>query len=152
GQLDPHRQTLDNLHVIARGVLRRQQSQGLASPHGEARDSTFELAPATVHVDLAVYPLADAQVRELSLLEVGVDPDLRDRSDGHQALSYGDVVARIDVAARHHAVDLADDIAVAEVQFGLGEVSTGLLPPGHGLTDRWRLRYDPLQDPIDVPL
>ena len=152
GQLDADRQPLDDLHVVARGVLRRQQRQGLAGPHGEAGDAALELRPAAVHVHLAPHPLADPQVRELGLLEVGVDPDLGERADGHQALPGGDVVAGVDAAAGHHAVDLADDVAVAEVQLGLGEVAHGLESLRLGLPDRGRLRHHPLQDPIDVPL
>ena len=152
GQLDPDRQPLDDLHEVARGVLRRQQGQRLAGPHGEAGDAALELAPAAVHVHLAAHPLADAQVGELRLLEVGVDPDLGERADGHQALPRLDVVAGVDVAAGHHAVDLADDVAVAEVQLGLVEVAPGLEELGLGLLDRGRLGHEPLQDPIDVPL
>ena len=53
-------------------------------------------------------PLADAQVGELRLLEVGVDPDLGERADRHQALADLDVVAGVDVAPRDDAVDLAE--------------------------------------------
>ena len=126
GQLDANRQPLDDLHEVAGGVLRREQSQRLAGPHGEAGDAALVLAPAAVHVHLAAHPMADAQVRQLSLLEVGIDPDLRERADGHQALPRLDVVAGVDVAAGHHAVDLADDVAVAEVQLGLIQVGAGL--------------------------
>ena len=63
----------------------------------------------------------------------------RERADGHQALPDGDVVAGVDVAAGHHAVDLADDVAVAEVQLRLGEVALGLEQLGLGLPDRRRL-------------
>ena len=104
----------------------RQQRQRLAGPHGEPGDAALELAAAAVHVDLAPHPLADPQVGELGLLEVGVDPDLGDRADGHQALPHGDVVARVDVAGGDHAVDLADHVAVAQVQLRLGEVAAGL--------------------------
>ena len=152
GQLDADRQPLDDLHEVTRGVLRRQQGQGLAGPHGEAGDAALELMPAAVHVDLAAHPLADAQVRKLGLLEVRVDPDLGERADGHQGLPWRDIVAGVDVAAGHHAVDLADDVAVAEVQLGLGEVAPGLEEFGLGLPDRGRLGHEPLRDPLDVPL
>ncbi len=75
-QLDPDRQPLDDLHEVAGGVLRRQQGQGLTGPHGEAGDAALVLSAAAVHVHLAAHSLADAQVRKLRLLEVGVDPDL----------------------------------------------------------------------------
>ena len=129
-----------------------QQGQGLAGPHGEAGDAALELTPAAVHVDLARTRWPMRRSRELRLLEVGIDPDLGERADGHQALAGLDVVAGVDVAAGHHAVDLADDVAVAEVELGLGEVAPGLEEPGLGLPDRRRLRHDPLQDAVDVPL
>ena len=64
----------------------------------------------------------------------------------------GDVVAGVDAAAGHHAVDLADDVAVAEVQLGLGEVAPGLEELGLGLPDGGGLRHHPLQDAVDVPV
>ena len=138
GQLDADGQPLDDLHEVARGVLRRQQGEGLAGPHGEAGDAALELLPPAVHVHLAAHPLADAQVGQLGLLEVGVDPDFGERADGHQALPRLDVVAGVDVAAGHHAVDLADDVAVAEVQLGLIQVALGLHELRLGLLDGGR--------------
>ena len=96
-----------------------KQREGLAGAHGETGDSALEFATAAVHVDLAAHPLADPQVGELGLLEVGVDPDLGERPDGHQALAGLDVVAGVDVAPGDHAVDLGDDVAIAKVQLGL---------------------------------
>ena len=75
--------------------------------------------PAAVHVDLDLDPLADAQVGQLRFLEVGVDPDFGERADRHQALPGLHVVAGVDVAARDDAVDLGDDVAVAQIQLGL---------------------------------
>ena len=98
----------------------------MTGPHGEPGDPALELLAAAVHVHLAPHPLADPQVGQLRLLEIGVDPDLRERADGHQALPRLDVVAGVDVPAGHHAVDLADDVAIAEVQLGLLQVA----PPG----------------------
>src|SRR5438132_1920156 len=70
GQLDANRQTLHDLHKVARGVLRRQQREGLAGSHRETSDAALVLTPAAVHVHLAADALADAQVGELSFLEV----------------------------------------------------------------------------------
>ena len=128
------------------------RSQGLTGAHGEAGDAALELTPAAVHVDLAAHPLADAQVGELGFLEVGVDPDLGERADGHQALAGLDVVAGVDVAAGDHAVDLGDDVAVAEVQLGLGEVAVGLSELGFGLLDCRRVGNQPGVDPVEVAL
>ena len=95
----------------------------------------FELADLAVHVDLAAHALADAQIGELGLLEVGIDPDLGERADGHQALPGLDVVAGVDVAASDDAVDLGDDVAIAKVQLGLVEVALSLFQLGFGLLD-----------------
>src|SRR5271165_905666 len=40
--LDAYRQPLDDLHEVARGVLRRQQGEGLTGPHGKTRDAALE--------------------------------------------------------------------------------------------------------------
>ena len=151
GQLHANRQPLDDLHEVAGGVLRREQGERLAGPHGEAGDAALVLAPAPVHVDLAAHPMADAQVRELSLLEVAIDPDLGERADGHQALPHRDVVSGVDVAAGHHAVDLADDVAVAEVQQGLIQVGAGLEELGLGLLDGRRVRDEVFEDAVEIP-
>ena len=82
---------------------------------------------AAVHIDVQIGGLADPQVGKLGFLVVGVDPDFRERADGHQALSGGDVVAGVDVAAGDDAIDLGVDGAVAEVQFGLVEIGFGLI-------------------------
>ena len=78
-----------------------------------------------VHVDIEIDRLADAQVAQLRLLEIGIDPDLAERADRHQILPDLHIVARIDVSARDDAVDLRDDVAVAKVQFGLSEIALG---------------------------
>jgi hypothetical protein len=137
GELDAHRQALDDLDEVAGGVL-RQQGEGLAGAHGEAADAALELLAAAVHVHLQLDALADAQVGELRLLEVGLDPDLGHRADRHQALADGDVVAGVDVAAGDHAVDFADHVGVAEVQFGLLQVAARLQDLGLGLLDGGR--------------
>ena len=69
-----------------------------------------------------------------------------------RACPGGDVVAGVDIPAGHDAVDLARDVAVAEVQLRLGEVAPGLEELALGLPDRRRLGHEPFQDPIDVPL
>ena len=78
---------------------------------------------AAIHVDAEIDRLADAQVAQLRFLEVGVDPDFVERADRHEVLADLNIVARIDVAPRDDAVDLGDDVAVTQVQFGLREVA-----------------------------
>ena len=79
--------------------------------------------------------MTDAQTGQLGLLEIGVDPDFRERADGHQALPRLDVVAGVDVAAGDYAVDGGDDVAIAEIQLGLIQVAAGLLEVGLRLLD-----------------
>ena len=152
GQFDADGQPLDDLDEVAGGVLRRQQGQALAGPHSEAEDPAFELQPAAVHIDLTACPLADAEVGQLRFLEIGVDPDLRKRTDGHETLPHLDVVAGVDVAAGHHAVDIADDAAVSEIQFGLIQVAAGLVDLGLGLLDGGRLGNELGKDAVEVAL
>ncbi len=105
----------------------RQQGQRGAGAHGKAGDPSFERSPLAVHVHVELDALSDAQVGELGFLEIGVDPDFGQRTDGHQRLAGLDVVARIDVAAGDDAVDLGEDIAIAQVQVGLRQVALGLM-------------------------
>ena len=109
-QVDAHRQPLDNLHEVARRVLRGQQCQGGTRAHREPGDAPLEALFAAVHVQFQVHALADAQVAQLRFLEVGVDPDVPQRAQRHEALADLHVVAGVDVAARDHAVDLGDDV------------------------------------------
>ncbi len=73
---------------------------------------------------------------QLGFLEIGVDPDFRQRTDHHQRLTGLHVIARVDVAARDHAIDLGKNVAVAQVQLGLFQISLGLEHLGVGLLDR----------------
>ena len=85
-----------------------------------------------VGVDVEVDGVADPDRLDLGLLEVAVDPDLLGRADGHQPLALGDAVAGVDVAVGDEAVDVGEDLAVAEVEVGLGQVLLGLLDPRAG--------------------
>ena len=82
-----------------------------------------------VSVHLETYILADAQIAQLGFLEVGVDPDLADRADGHDLLSGLKIIALVDVPPRDEAVDFGFDRAVAEIQLGYFEVRFGYLRP-----------------------
>ena len=124
-KLNPNRQPLYHFDEIAGGVLGRQQRQSRSGPHGKAGDPPVEYLPASVHVDIQIDRLADAQITQLRLLEIGIDPDLLERSDRHQILPGLHIVARIDISARHDTVNLGDDVAVTKVEFGLNEIAVG---------------------------
>src|SRR5260221_1926243 len=59
-ELDANRQALDDFHEVARGVLWRQQREGLPRTHREAGDAPLQVTTIAVHVDLASHALADA--------------------------------------------------------------------------------------------
>ena len=91
------------------------------------------IAASAVHVDVELDALADPQVGQLGFLEIGVDPDFGQRTDGHQALAGLHVVAGVDVAPRDHAADLGIDVAIAQIQFGLVEIGSACSQLGFGL-------------------
>ena len=73
-----------------------------------------------------------------------------ERADRHETLADLDVVARIDVSARDDAIDLGDDVAVAEIELGLVEIALGDLEVGLGLLDVRRVGRQPIESAIDV--
>ena len=150
GQLNADGKPLHDLDEIARRVLRRQQRKSCAGSHRESGNAALELLPVAIHVDLATHALADALVGQLRFLEVGVDPDLGERTHGHQALTNLDIIPWIDVAAGDLAVDFAHDVAVAEVQLGFSQIVLGLSHLGLGLLDGRRLGNQPLEDPVQI--
>jgi hypothetical protein len=96
--------------------------------------------------------LADAQVAQLRLLEIGIDPDLVERADRHQALADLNVIAWIDVPAGDDAVDLGDDVAIAKVEVGESKIALGSFELGLGLLDGRRLLRQPRERLVDVAL
>ena len=92
------------------------------------------------------------RLAQLRFLEVGVDPDLGERADRHQALARHHVVARIHVAAGDDAVDLGQHVAVAKIQFGLIEIALRLQQLGLGLLDGRRILQNLFVDAIDLAL
>jgi hypothetical protein len=83
-------------------------------------------------------------------LEIGINPDLAERADRHQALSDLDIVARIDIPARDDAVDLRDDVAIAKVEFSQREVAFGGFEFGLCLLGRRRLCRQPIERAVEV--
>ena len=96
-----------------------------------------------IHVDIEIDRLADPQVAQLRLLEIRVNPDFIERADRHESLADLYVVARIDVAARNDAIDLGDDVAVAEIELRLVEIALGGLELGLGLLEVRRVGGQP---------
>src|SRR5215831_2310792 len=115
-------------------------------------DPAFEYLSVAVHIDIQICSLTDAQVAQLRLLEIGIDPDLAERADRHQALSDLNIIARIDIPARDDAVNLRDNVTIAKVEFGQSEVALGGPEFSLGLLDRRRFRRQPIERAVDVAL
>ena len=86
--------------------------------------------PARVGVGADLDLLADRQVADLGLLEVGVDPDVLERPQGHQPLPRLHAVAGVGDPAADEPGDLGMDLRVAEVEPGLLERVARLLQAG----------------------
>ena len=103
-----------------------------------------------VHVHVEIHRLSDAQVRKLRLLEIGIDPNIGERSQSHQPLPGDNMVARIHIAPRHDTIDVGDDIAIGKVQLRLTEIGLSFIQLGLSLFDVGRILGDLIQDRIDI--
>jgi hypothetical protein len=63
-------------------------------------------------------PLARMHLGELGLLEIGGDPGVAQRNQGHDALAGLQHLADFHALARHHAIHGREDGRVAQLQFG----------------------------------
>src|SRR3546814_9094894 len=70
---DAHRQALDDLHPIARRILRRDQRKGGAGAAGDADDLAVIDDVAAIIVRRQFDGLADTDLAELAILVIGVD-------------------------------------------------------------------------------
>src|SRR5579875_3575991 len=89
--IDAHGNPLHDFHVIAGGVLRRQQTKpgpGRA-PHG----FEFSGVCAAVSIDGELYLVAGLHAAKLRLFEIGRYPNVIQRNQGHQLLPRRDVVS-----------------------------------------------------------
>src|SRR5439155_14094788 len=84
-QIDAHRNALNHLHIIPRGVLRRQQAE--SGPAGAADCLQFAGVFSTEGVDAELDALAGFHAAELSLFKIGRDPNVIERNHGHQLLT-----------------------------------------------------------------
>lgn len=94
--------------------------------------------------------LSDAQIRQLGLLEVGVDPNISERSQRHQPLPGDNLIAGVDAATRHDTVNIGHDIAIGKIQLGLMEIGLGLTQLGLSLFHVGCILGNLIEDRIDV--
>ena len=106
--------------------------------------------PAPVHIHVQIDRLPDTQLGKLSLLEIGIDPDIGQRAQRHELFAGDDVIARIDVAARHHAVDVRHHVAISQIKLGLVKIGLGLTQFGLRLLDVGSIAQDLIEDDIDI--
>ena len=62
------------------------------------------------------------------------------------------IVARIDISARHNAINVRDDIAVAKVEFSLNEIALGGFELGFRLLDGRRIIRQSGQRAVDIAM
>ena len=90
--------------------------------------------------------------RELRFLEIGIDPNLGDRANRHQALAGDHVVARVHVPPGNDAIDLGEDLGIAKIQLGIGQVLLGLKQLGLGLLNGRRIFQQLRVNLVDIAL
>ena len=120
GHGDAHRHALHDLGEVAGRVLRRQQAELRAAGRREALDRARQLQ-AGIGVDRDRAPAGPGRiVRDLRLLEVGDDIDLRQRHHDHQpGRRRARYCADLGAAVADHAVDRRADHRVVEVELRL---------------------------------
>ena len=151
-KVNPNRQPLYHFDEVARRVLSRQQRQSRSGPHRKTGDPTLEYLSAPVHVDIQIDRLADAQITQLRLFEIGIDPDLAKRPDRHQILPNLHIIAWIDISARHNTVNLSDNVTVTKVEFGLNEIAVGGFEFRLRLLDGRCIRRQSSKRAVDIAL
>ena len=67
--------------------------------------AVIERATPAIHVDIKLDSLTDTQLAQLCFLEIRIDPDLGQRSQGHQPLPGLHIVAGVHIPSRHGPID-----------------------------------------------
>ena len=75
-----------------------------------------------------------------------------ERSDRHQVLPDLHVIARIDISARHDAINLGDDVTVTKVELGLNEIAVGGFELRLRLLDGRCIRRQSGERAVDIAL
>ena len=103
-KFDAHRHTLNDLGEIAGRILRRDDAELRARGRREACDAAAK-ADAGQHVGNNFGGLALANARQLTFLEVGINPQAAGRDDGQELGSDGRIGAGSRAAVADHAID-----------------------------------------------
>src|SRR5258708_38745992 len=111
---------LHYLYVVAGGVLWRQQAEAWATGPGNAIHFSAVFPAVGIHFQCDGLP--DLHMAELSLFEIGGDPDIVERDDLHQLLSRSDILADFDRTVADHTSNRGHDFGVAQIQLSLIEI------------------------------
>ena len=116
---DFDRDSLDDLHIISRGILRRQDAVTRSAGACDVQDVAVIIAAVGIHVNL--HGLAGAHIFQLRFLEVGGHPDVLavQRDDGHHLLAGHDVLARLDRSLSYDSADRRDNRGVLQIELSL---------------------------------
>src|ERR1700679_285350 len=126
GEVDPNRNTLHDLHVVARRIFRWEEAERRTGSSANLLDHTRKL-PSAKSVDFNLHFLARLHLLQLSLLEVGGNPEVLQRNDRHQRLADAQVLSRRDALATDNARNRSNDLGVAKIQLRLVDLSLRLL-------------------------
>ena len=119
-----HREPLHHFHVVPGGIFWGKQTKQRAGGPGKALDFTLVVVPKGVHTNGD--RLSRSHPFELRLLEVGRDPDIVQRNDYEQALSWLYAMTELNSLSSDHAADRRVDFRVTEIELSGVQVSTGL--------------------------
>jgi hypothetical protein len=111
------RNSLDDLHVIACGVVRCDQSVFRASSSTDTLDRTVEVDAIAIDVYLCCLPWNDTA--KLRLLEVRCNPQVIGRDNIQNQLARRDPLPRLQTSAANDATYRSDDLGIAQVELGV---------------------------------
>ena len=131
---DADRHALHDLGEVAGGVFRRDHAEDRPGARRQALDMAVEDL-SRQHVGDDRRRLPRPHMRQLVLLEIGVDPEPLRRDDAQQIRAVRDIGTDLRGAVADIAVDRRADLGVAEIEAGGFEIGLGLGDVGAGFGD-----------------
>jgi hypothetical protein len=128
-KFDAHRHPLNDLGKIAGRILRRDHTE----LRTRRRRNTYDAAPkadAGHHVGNNLDGLAPADARQLTFLEVGINPQAVYRDDGQELSSDRRIGAGSCAAVSDHAIDRRANFRVGEIEQRQITLSKSLIKGG----------------------
>jgi len=116
---------LHNFHVVPGRIFRRKQTEKRASGTRKILHHTFVVASERVDPDGNWLPCSHSS--ELRFLEIGRDPDVVQRNDHKETLSWLHALAEFHRFSSNHAADRRVDFRVAEIELCGEQIGASLL-------------------------